>query len=94
MSPRGGATRSVLPRLELLVHLGQGLDQLGAFGAVARRIHALDLRSSLIERIRSGRPTMAICLGLQIFAEASAESPGAVGLGVIPVAATSLPDGK
>jgi imidazole glycerol phosphate synthase glutamine amidotransferase subunit len=69
------------------------LPGVGAFGAVARRIDALDLRSPLIERIRSGRPTMAICLGLQIFAEASAESPGATGLGVIPAAATSLPDG-
>lgn len=69
------------------------LPGVGAFGAVAQRIDALDLRSPLTGRIRSGRPTMAICLGLQMLAGASDESPGATGLGVIPATATSLPDG-
>lgn len=69
------------------------LPGVGAFGAVARQIDALDLRLPLTERIRSGRPTMAICLGLQMLAAASDESPGADGLGVIPATATSLPDG-
>jgi imidazole glycerol phosphate synthase glutamine amidotransferase subunit len=69
------------------------LPGVGAFGAVARQIDALDLRAPLTERIRSGRPTMAICLGLQMLAGASDESPGAAGLGVISATATSLPDG-
>jgi imidazole glycerol phosphate synthase glutamine amidotransferase subunit len=69
------------------------LPGVGAFGAVARQIDALDLRLPLTERIRSGRPTMAICLGLQMLAAASDESPDADGLGVIPSIATSLPDG-
>lgn len=69
------------------------LPGVGAFGAVAQRIDALDLRSPLTGRIRSGRPTLAICLGLQMLAGASDESPGATGLGVIPATATSLPDG-
>ena len=69
------------------------LPGVGAFGAVARQIDALDLRTPLTERIRSGRPTMAICLGLQMLAGASDESPGAAGLGVISATATSLPDG-
>lgn len=67
------------------------LPGVGAFGAVADQIGALDLRLPLAERIRAGRATMAICLGLQMFAESSEESPGAVGLGVIPATATALP---
>jgi imidazole glycerol phosphate synthase glutamine amidotransferase subunit len=34
------------------------------------------------ERIRSNRPTLAICLGLQLLAEGSEESPGVGGLRV------------
>lgn len=69
------------------------LPGVGAFGAVAEKIDALGLRTALTDRIRSGRPTMAICLGLQIFAEASEESPGAAGLGVLAATATALPEG-
>lgn len=69
------------------------LPGVGAFAAVADRIDDLDLRAPLTERIRAGRPTMAICLGLQMLGETSEESPGAAGLGVIPTMATSLPEG-
>ena len=69
------------------------LPGVGAFGAVAERIDSLELRSPLGDRIRAGRPTLAICLGLQMLAESSEESPGATGLGVLPLAATSLPAG-
>ncbi|MEE4272969.1 MAG: imidazole glycerol phosphate synthase subunit HisH [Thermoanaerobaculales bacterium] len=73
-----GAERLVLPGV-------------GAFGAVVEQIDALGLRSSLVERITAGRPTLAICLGLQVLAAGSEESPGADGLGVIPAKATALP---
>lgn len=69
------------------------LPGVGAFGAVAEQIDTLGLRSALTDRIQAGRPTMAICLGLQMLAEASEESPGAAGLGVIPATATALPNG-
>ncbi len=36
---------------------------------------------------------MAVCLGMQLLGEGSEESPGASGLGVISIVATSLPDG-
>ncbi len=69
------------------------LPGVGAFGAVAEQIDTLGLRSPLAERIRADRPTLAICLGLQMLAESSDESPGAAGLGVIPTTATTLPAG-
>jgi imidazole glycerol phosphate synthase glutamine amidotransferase subunit len=69
------------------------LPGVGAFGAVTERIDALDLRTPLGNRIRAGRPTMAVCLGMQLLAEASEESPGAAGLGVISATATALPEG-
>jgi len=69
------------------------LPGVGAFGAVAARIDALDLRAPLGERIRAGRPTLAICLGLQLLGTGSEESPGAAGLGVIDATATAFPAG-
>ncbi|HSL19708.1 MAG TPA: imidazole glycerol phosphate synthase subunit HisH [Methylomirabilota bacterium] len=69
------------------------LPGVGAFGAVAERLDALGLREPLAERLRAGRPTLAVCLGLQLLAEASDESPGAHGLGVIKATVTALPEG-
>ena len=50
------------------------LPGVGAFGAVAEKIDALGLRADLADRIRSGRPTMAICLGLHLRGHASTEN--------------------
>jgi len=69
------------------------LPGVGAFAAVAERIDTLDLRAPLADRIRAGRPTLAICLGLQLLGDGSEESPGAVGLGVVGATATGFPDG-
>lgn len=69
------------------------LPGVGAFGAVAERIDALGLRATLVERFDADRPTLAICLGLQMLAADSEESPGADGLGVIPAQVTALPPG-
>lgn len=69
------------------------LPGVGAFGAVSEQLDALGLRTPLGDRIRAGRPTMAVCLGMQLLGQGSEESPGAVGLGVIPATATSLPAG-
>jgi imidazole glycerol phosphate synthase glutamine amidotransferase subunit len=74
-----GADRLVLPGV-------------GSFGPVADRIDDLDLRAPLVERIGDGRPTLAICLGLQILATASEEDPGVPGLGILPTIASRFPD--
>ena len=43
------------------------------------------------ERVAAGRPTLAICLGMQLLGTASEESPGAEGLGVFPATARRFP---
>ena len=65
----------------------------GAFGPVARRLALRGLAGPLAERARLGRPTFAVCLGLQLLAAASEESPGASGLGVLPATITRFAAG-
>ena len=69
------------------------LPGVGAFGAVAERIDELGLRAPLVDRINAGRPTMAICLGLQMLAAGSEESPGVNGLGIVRENVSALPPG-
>ncbi len=66
------------------------LPGVGTFGQVASRLDELRLREALTDRINAGRPTLAICLGLQLLAEASDENPGACGLGLVPATATAF----
>ena len=68
------------------------LPGVGAFAAAMDRLTELQMVGPLAERIRAGRPTLCICLGLQLLAESSAESPGCRGLAVIEGQVTRLPD--
>lgn len=68
------------------------LPGVGAFGPAMRRLVEHNLDAALAERVRAGKPTLAVCLGLQLLAEGSAESPGVAGLGVLPVHVTRFPD--
>jgi len=59
------------------------LPGVGTFGAAVEGLRNALLEDALVERVKSGRPTMAMCVGLQVLFAASDESPAAVGLGVI-----------
>ena len=61
------------------------LPGVGAFGDCMKNLAAHGFVVPLRDWILSGRPLLGICLGLQIFCESSEESPGAAGLGLLPV---------
>lgn len=60
------------------------LPGVGHFGQMMQALDHLGLRSALTEKIRSGIPFLGICVGLQCLFQSSEESPGAVGLAVLP----------
>lgn len=59
------------------------LPGVGAFGPAMQRLQTAGLATPLAERVRAGRPTLAICLGLQLLFRRSAEAPGLQGLAVL-----------
>jgi glutamine amidotransferase len=64
------------------------LPGVGAFAAAASRLASA--RADLAAALSSGMPCLAICLGMQLLFDASDESPGSAGLGVIPGQVTRL----
>lgn len=61
------------------------LPGVGAFGTAIDRLDALGLTGPLRDRVNADRPTLAICLGMQLLGASSAESPGSEGLGVFDI---------
>ncbi len=57
------------------------LPGVGAFAAAAARL--APAREAVREAVRSGLPTLGICLGMQLFLDGSEEGPGE-GLGLVP----------
>ena len=64
-------------RADKLVMPGQS-----AFGDYARALFG-DLGGAVREHLRSGRPYLGICMGLQVLFADSAEAPGCPGLGIL-----------
>jgi imidazole glycerol-phosphate synthase subunit HisH len=60
------------------------LPGVGAFGACMNALRASGLDAVVLGAIDAGKPFLGICVGLQMLYEASDESPGVAGLGVIP----------
>jgi imidazole glycerol phosphate synthase glutamine amidotransferase subunit len=66
------------------------LPGVGAFGAGMAILDQLRFADDLRLRLAQDRPTLCICLGLQLLCRASEESPGATGLGVIDDTVTAF----
>lgn len=59
------------------------LPGVGAFGPAMRVLRERGIDAALRDRAVTGRPLLAVCLGLQLLCEWSEESPGDPGLGVV-----------
>ena len=68
------------------------LPGVGAFGASMAALRDGGLGQSLKQRIHDGRPTLAICVGLQLLCRDSDETPGVEGLDILPLTATRFPN--
>lgn len=68
------------------------LPGVGAFGSCMAALGRSGLESAVRAAAGDGRPFLGICIGMQLLFEGSDESPGVVGLGVVPGRVTRLPD--
>lgn len=68
------------------------LPGVGAFGAAMTSLEEQGWVGAIRERIQQGQPTFAICLGLQILAEKSEESPSSSGLSIVQGTVERFPD--
>ncbi|CAB4595360.1 unannotated protein [freshwater metagenome] len=68
------------------------LPGVGAFGACMDALRDCGLDEVAIEAANDDRPFLGVCVGMQMLYEGSEESPGAVGLGVLPGRLRRLPD--
>jgi imidazole glycerol-phosphate synthase subunit HisH len=64
----------------------------GAMRACADAMRASGCAEALVEGIRAGKPTLGICVGLQLLFEEGEEHGGARGLGLVPGKIARLPD--
>lgn len=64
----------------------------GSFGAAMEALRRRNLDQAIRARVDAGRPLLAVCVGLQVLAEASEESPGVTGIGVLAGRVTRFPD--
>ena len=55
----------------------------GSFGSAVTALKAAGMDEAIKDRITRQAPTMGVCAGMQIFFEASEESPGIAGLGIV-----------
>lgn len=69
------------------------LPGVGAFGACMQALRASGLDTVALDAVRNGTPLLAVCVGLQLLYEASDESPGVSGLGILSGTLRRLPEG-
>jgi imidazole glycerol phosphate synthase glutamine amidotransferase subunit len=67
------------------------LPGVGAFGPGMEMLESSGLVEPVRERVSAGRPTLAVCLGMQLLSEESEENPDADGLGLFDVGVERFP---
>ena len=60
------------------------LPGVGAFGDCMRKLRERGMDAACLEVFRSGKPFLGVCVALQVVFEASEESRGVEGLGLMP----------
>lgn len=69
------------------------LPGVGAFGRCMEALHRTGLAELAVAAAASPRPFLGICVGMQLMYEASEETPGVDGLGILPGTIVRLPPG-
>ena len=67
------------------------LPGVGAFGAGMAALRSRGLETVIGDHVSRGTPLLGICLGMQMLCEASDETPGVAGLGLIAARCRRLP---
>ena len=80
-------------REEILSANAAVLPGVGSFGDTVDSLNQFGIKETAVEFIKSGKPFLGICLGLQLLFPESEESPGAQGLGVFEGSITKIPNG-
>jgi imidazole glycerol-phosphate synthase subunit HisH len=79
---RAGAAPSLASSAEELAAAPYALvPGVGSFASAVGTLRSSGMDEAIKDRLARKAPTMGICAGMQVFFEASAESPGAAGLG-------------
>ncbi len=87
---RAGANAQVTADVQTLVDADVAvLPGVGAFGHVMASLQ--DATDGLRDRHQAGKPTLGVCIGQQVLFEASEETLGTPGLGILPGTVKRLP---
>jgi imidazole glycerol phosphate synthase glutamine amidotransferase subunit len=70
------------------------LPGVGSAASAMAVLHAAGLDDALRTRVGAGKPTLGICLGLQLALDESEEDGGVPGLGLLPGRAVRLREGR
>jgi len=70
------------------------LPGVGAFGAAVNSLTQRDWIAPIRQRLAAGKPTLAICLGMQLLLLTSEETPGVPGLGIVPAPVRRFAPGR
>lgn len=68
------------------------LPGVGAFGDAMQKLKDYNLVNTIYDVTEKKTPFLGICLGLQLLFESSEETPGVMGLGILPGEILRIPD--